>query len=251
MTELCNNIYKAGGKVMKKATKVTKNAKAKKTAECPVNCCSLGHKIWGAVALAGLFACGLILGLTYRPTDDMRQSLDVEQCDAIANEIVSITQRGATAEDAQTLDELNAAYSDGCAGRLVIIERAVKPAVTNHPEIISTCARIEQLLKYRLNPEDSTYYLDHLANADTYSTLADKGCAENTDMYKTLALRELEIATALQPEESFRQGDAEIVIDTFKKLDMQREAQAFLNKIEKLIDPATDFILQMEQIINE
>ena len=45
--------------------------------------------------------------------------------------------------------------------------------------------------------------------------------------------------------------DAEIVIDTFKKLDMQQEAREFLGKVEKLIDPATDFILQMEQIINE
>ena len=45
--------------------------------------------------------------------------------------------------------------------------------------------------------------------------------------------------------------DTVIVIDTYKKLNMQREAKEFLNKIEKLIDPATDFILQMEQVINE
>ena len=61
----------------------------------------------------------------------------------------------------------------------------------------------------------------------------------------------MEIAEALQPTENMGISDAEIVIDTFKKLDMQREAQEFLNKIERLIDPATDFILQMEQIINE
>ena len=70
-------------------------------------------------------------------------------------------------------------------------------------------------------------------------------------MYKTLALRELEIAEALRPTEEMGTSDAEIVIDTFKKLDMQREAQEFLDKVERLIDPATDFILQMEQIINE
>ena len=48
-----------------------------------------------------------------------------------------------------------------------------------------------------------------------------------------------------------RQRDAEIVIDTCKKLDMQQEAREFLNKVEQLVNPATEFILQMEQIINE
>lgn len=237
---------------MKKSVKNTKKVAPKKPVECPVECrCSAGHKIWGAVALAGLFACGLILGLAYRPSDNVRNSLDATQCDAIANEIVTITTRGATPEEAQTLRELNEAYTNGCAGRLVIIERAAPVAVENHPEIVSTCTRIEQLLERRLQPEDSVDYLAHLHNADTYSTLADRGCAENADMYKTLALRELEIAEALRPTEEMRTSDAEIVIDTFKKLDMQREAQAFLDKVERLIDPATDFILQMEQIINE
>lgn len=237
---------------MKKSVKNTKKVAPKKPVECPVECrCSTGHKIWGAVALAGLFACGLILGLAYRPSDNVRNSLDATQCDAIANEIVTITTRGATPEEAQTLRELNEAYTNGCAGRLVIIERAAPVAVENHPEIVSTCTRIEQLLERRLQPEDSVDYLAHLHNADTYSTLADRGCAENADMYKTLALRELEIAEALRPTEEMGTSDAEIIIDTFKKLDMQREAQAFLDKVERLIDPATDFILQMEQIINE
>lgn len=236
---------------MKKAVKKTKVAQKSVNTNGVTNCCSRSHRIWGAVALAGLFACGLILGLSYSgPKTTENIALDVEQCDSIANEIISITQRGASAEDVETLKELNTAYTNGCAGRLVIIERESIAPVAPKPEIMSTCARIEQLLKQRLHPEDSTEYFAHLSNADTYSTLADKGCADNADMYKTLALRELEIATALQPTENMGMNDAEIVIDTFKKLDMQREAQEFLNKIEQLIDPATDFILKMEQVIN-
>lgn len=231
--------------------KTKKTTAKKQPAPCPINCCSTSHKVWGAVALAGLFVCGLMLGLTYRGEPAARDVLSIEQCDAIANEIVTVTTRGANAQDAKHLQELNDAYSNGCAGRLVIIERVAPVVVENHPEIVSTCTRIEQLLERRLQPEDSTDYLAHLHNADTYSTLADRGCMENADMYKTLALRELEIAEALQPTENMGISDAEIVIDTFKKLDMQREAQEFLNKIERLIDPATDFILQMEQIINE
>lgn len=226
-----------------------KNAKQEKA--CSVNCCSLGHKIWGAVALAGLFACGLMIGLGYNGNKNDAEKLTAQECDAIANEIVNITSSGATRDNVDVLNNLNTAYSNGCAGRLVIVERESIAPVAPKPEIMSTCARIEQLLKQRLFPEDSTEYFAHLRNADTYSTLADKGCADNADMYKTLALRELEIATALQPTENMGTNDAEIVIDTFKKLDMQREAQEFLNKIEQLIDPATDFILKMEQVINE
>ena len=159
--------------------------------------------------------------------------------------------QNATDSATDMLNELNAAYSNGCAGRLVIIEKESAAPAPRRPEIMSTCERIEQLLKRRLNSEDSTNYIDHLANADTFSSMADRGCAENADMYKAMALRELEIATALQPTENMRQRDAAIVIDTFKKLDMQQEAREFLDKIEQLIDPATDFILQMEQIINE
>ena len=216
--------------------KTKKTTAKKQPAPCPINCCSTSHKVWGAIALAGLFVCGLMLGLTYRGEPVARDVLSIEQCDAIANEIVSITQRGANAEDAKILNELNTAYTSGCAGRLVIIERDVPAPVASvdtpasRPEIMSTCMRIEKLLVQRLYSEDSP---------------------ENADMYKALALRELEIASALQPEEDMGEGDAEIVIDTFKKLDMQQEAREFLDKIERLVDPATDFILQMEQIINE
>ena len=228
---------------MKKAAPKSKQ----KTAQV-CDCYSTGHKIRGAVALAGLFSCGLILGLTYRPEPVQEVRLDAQQCDAIANEIIKITTDGATTENVDVLNELNAAYSDGCAGRLVIIDRVASQNLM--PEIISTCSRIEQLLTSRLHPESDTDYLAHLSNADTYSTLAERGCAENADMYKTMALRELEIATALKPEENMNESDTEIVIDTFKKLDMQREAQQFLDKIQQLTNPAIDFILQMEQVIN-
>lgn len=242
------------GEIMKKNTnkKTSKKlAPVKQTQTCPIDCCSTGHKIWSAVALAGLFACGLILGLSYGDGGMPRQTLDNEQCDAIANEIVNMTSSGVTVENIDTLNELKDSYLNGCAGRLVIIEKSAVVSESENPEIMSTCSRIEYLLKKRLHSEDSANYIDHLANADTYSSMADRGCQENSDLYKTLALRELEIATALQPTDNMRQRDAAIVIDTFKKLDMEREAQEFLDKVEKLIDPATDFILKMEQIINE
>lgn len=235
-------------KTAKKQVKETKLTKA--TNVCT---CSRRHKIWAAIALAGLFACGLFVGLSYNSgNENKRLALGVEECDAIAQEIINITKTGATNETVGTLRELNEAYSNGCAGRLVIIEKeAVETKNAEHPEIIATCSRIEQLLKTRLYPETESEAWKHLSNADTYSTLAEKGCSENADMYKSLALREIEIATALQPAESMGENSVEVVIDTYKKLDMQKEAQVFLDKIEQLTDPAIDFILKMEKIINE
>lgn len=235
-------------KTAKKQVKETKLTKS--TNVCT---CSRGHKIWAAIALVGLFACGLFVGLSYNGSNEnKRLALGVEECDAIAQEIINITKTGATNETVETLRELNKAYSNGCAGRLVIIEKeTVETKNAEQPEIIATCSRIEQLLKERLNPETSTDFYAHLYNAETYSTLAEKGCSENADMYKSLALREIEIATALRPEETMEENSVEVVIDTYKKLDMQKEAQVFLDKIEKLTDPAIDFILKMEKIINE
>lgn len=216
--------------------------------------CSKRHRILSALALIGLFICGLLVGLTYEydRSNVNNQGLGAEECDAIAQEIISITTEGATAENVDVLRELNDAYSNGCAGRLVIIEKTnTVQAQEKQPEIIATCSRIEQLLKQRLYPETEKEAWKHLSNAYNYSTMAEKGCSENVDMYKSLALREIEIATALQPEENMGEKSVETVIDTYKKLDMKREAQDFLNKMEKLTDPAIDFILQMENIINE
>lgn len=216
--------------------------------------CSTRHKIWGAVALAGLFSCGLLLGLSYSidGMNNRKLLLGAEECDAIAQEIVNITTAGANEGNIDALRDLNEAYSSGCAGRLVIIEKSTPVQVSEQqPKIMATCSRIEQLLKERLFSEDSVEAWKHASNAYTYSTLAEKGCAENADMYKTLALREIEITTALQPEENLGTREVETVIDAYKKLDMQREAQAFLDKVEKLSEPAIDFILKMEKIINE
>ena len=225
----------------------------KKTLDTNVCTCSKGHKFLAAVALIGLFACGLFLGLSYNQNDYIKNyGLGAEECDAIAQEIVTITTAGATSENIDALRELYEAYSSGCAGRLVMVEKnAPLQSSEQHQEFIATCSRIELLLKERLYPETELEAWRHLQNAYTYSTLAEKGCVENSDMYKSLAIREIEIATALAPEETMNEPEVEVVIDTYKKLDMQHEAQVFLDKVEKLTEPAIDFILKMEKIINE
>lgn len=222
-----------------KKTKAVKNAKL----QCE---CKSSHKVSGAFALLGLFLCGLILGWTLN-NPKVYSYFNDNQCEEIAAEAIQIFNINDKSEDdLQRLDELNNLYSKGCPGKLLVIEKTVS---VTQPEIGSTCQRIEDLVSKRLYPSDSTESQYHFYNADTYSTLAEFGCPENAERYKALALQELDIASALVVDWGTEQ--AEIVIDTYKKLDMQKEAQAFLNKLERLTEPAIDFILKMERVINE
>lgn len=212
----------------------------------PVVCdCGTKHKVMGIVALVGLFACGLFLGLGVRNDVSSAQEhfLSKEQCDKIETQIVEIVNSESEA-DLQKLDGLRKSYSAGCPGRLLVIEKQ-----TVVQDDTKTCTKIENLLSTRLLPDDSISSWDHFYNADTYGTMAEFGCPENVEMFKQKAVAELEIASALIEEWGTQQ--AEIVIDTYKKLDMQNEAKEFLNKLEKLTDPAIDFILKMEKVINE
>ncbi len=91
----------------------------------------------------------------------------------------------------------------------------------------------------------------YLHNAELYASLVQKGCPENRGKYKELALQQIDIATALKAEKEMENDEVESVIDTYKKLQMQEQAQQILDKVQKLTNPAIDFILQMEKIINE
>lgn len=197
--------------------KMKKNQNTKQTNRVATNSAgvSTAHKVWGIIALAGLFACGLCLGWALRPC--------------------------ATC----TMDDL----SQG--GFVEVIQMPAQTPEQESGTIQPTCQVIENILIRELRSEESSYYIDHLSNAHVYSKISDHGCAEKADMYKALALREINIATALQEEEDMSREATEIVIDTYKKLDMQREAQAFLNKIQQLTDPAIEFILKMDKVINE
>ncbi|MBD5389342.1 hypothetical protein HDR63_03765 [bacterium] len=162
-----------------------------------VACCSRRQKIWGIVALVGLFGCGFMIGYAMRPgTTPMPQD----------------------------------------AG-----DAAIKPA----------CQVVEEVLLEQIFPEDHGYG-NNFYNADIYSRLVENGCPENAEKFKAMALRQIEIGTGLLN----RDDDVVLVnvpnaIDAYKKMDMQREAQKFLDKVQKLTNPAIEFIMQMQAIINE
>lgn len=92
----------------------------------------------------------------------------------------------------------------------------------------------------------------HLENAEIYSKMAEDGCTENRQKYAQKALDELKIAEGVRIDDSnVNRSEIRATINTYKKLQMQNEAKKYLNKVEKMIDPGIDFIMELQRVIEE
>ena len=115
----------------------------------------------------------------------------------------------------------------------------------------ATCGKIEVLLTEGLMPLNSVSSGEHIDNAKIYANLSERGCPENSEKYKMLAKQELEIARALNDDNLNYQDESVEIVETYKRLQMQAEAERMIEKAKKLTNPAIDFIIQLEKIIEE
>jgi len=117
------------------------------------------------------------------------------------------------------------------------------------------CREIESALSRRIisNCEGHQYVSEcHLNNAEVFSKLAEDGCEENMELYRKNALDELQIAEGVRINASdVNPREIRSTINTYKKLQMRGEARRYLNKVEKLVDPGIDFMLELQRIIEE
>ncbi len=60
----------------------------------------------------------------------------------------------------------------------------------------------------------------------------------------------MEIARALR-DDYFNRNETLEVVETYKRLEMKQAAADVLDKVQKLTDPAIDFIIQVQKIIEE
>ena len=111
------------------------------------------------------------------------------------------------------------------------------------------CIEVERLLLRRM-PAESDDVDDRIDRAKLYVSLAERGCIDNSDAYAELARQELEIARAID-DDNFDHDETIDVIETYKRLHMQEAAEEIFDKARKLTDPAIEFIIQVEKIINE
>lgn len=121
---------------------------------------------------------------------------------------------------------------------------------------VTTCGKIESELLPRLSCKDTRFRScnesEHVNDAKIYANLSERGCPENSEKYKALAKQELEIARALSDDnvENY-QTEAVEIVETYKRLQMQAEAERMIEKAKKIANPAIDFIIQLEKIIEE
>lgn len=249
-----------------------------------VACCTRRQKVWGIIALAGLFACGWLVGAsidraTHTPIPDaqatetqpepMQDPVNIvsnsasqnvtRPCEIVENSLESRMRNGWVSED-QKIEIYYLLAEEGCPENSAEY-RAQIEGLTRARELIehidsyvapgaaTTCAKIED----ELLPSIFTGGYDtnsHINNAKIYANLSERGCPENKDKYVALAKQELELARALE-DDNLSEPEAIAVVDTYKRLRMQAAAEEVITKVKKLTDPTIEFIIQLEKIINE
>lgn len=235
-------------------------------------CCSRRQKIWGVIALVGLFACGWMVGASVNKwradmntsdTGDAEVSQPVaapaapRECEVIEDYIKHELDVTTDDEEYTSLYRLLLDYAcpenrDGYLAQAQMrrrVEEAKYYARQNQQKQL--CTRIEEeLLSKLLKEGQATPEYLHENNAIIYANIADRGCPQNKDKYTELARQELELMRAITNDE-LSENEALTAARTYKRLQMQAAAEDVLDKVKKLTNPAIDFIMEMERIINE
>ncbi|MBQ6736643.1 MAG: hypothetical protein IJQ90_04130 [Alphaproteobacteria bacterium] len=231
------------------------------------------QRILAWVALIGIFICGMMAGAFIWQsktgyTADSGVQMEVDACQM--REKALLANIGQNIDDswpdAANYHRRNADIYDrlvkwGCqenAGKYQEMRDAEfqvwdalneirKESVDNNP-----CDVIERTLLSNViyNCGDSPDC--HLQNAEIYSKIVEDGCKENQQRYAQKALDELQIAEGVRIDDSnVQKGEIRATINTYKKLQMQNEAKKYLNKVEKLVNPGIDFIMELQRVIEE
>lgn len=229
-------------------------------------------KVSIALGFVALFICGMAVGLSVNRGTLMKRGPVTEiECAELEKNIMFM-------EDAREQRRLSAFYNRHCwkKDKRRGVEKSsegARPADTQLqskdmpkkvPEIRivkaqkpteKTCAVIEDKLLKQIDlhygENDSVEAGYYLARAQIYVNLSNRGCPENSEAYEQLALQDIEVARALKDDRFYNEYEVEAVVDTYKRLEMKGEAERAFNTIKKMTDPAIDFILQVEKIINE
>ena len=146
-------------------------------------------------------------------------------------------------------------FSEMAANERIYMDALAGVEKKNNESVERPCREIESALSRRIiSGCDTNQYVSecHLNNAEVYSKLAEDGCQENIERYRKNALDELQIADGVRINASdVNEREVRSTINTYKKLQMQNEARRYLNKVEKMLDPGIDFIMELQRVIEE
>ncbi len=235
---------------------------------------SRAQRVWSWVVLIGIFVCGIMAGAFIwesktRYTADSAVQTDLSACEMREKALKENLATGIndSSSSARELHEYNAHIyylltQAGCKehveqyGKMHEAEKSLVNTLKKlyddrSREDIPSCAVIEQTLLKRVRP-DCYDSVCHLGNAEIYSKMAEDGCLNNKKLYARKALYELQVAEGVRINET-EVSDDEIftTVNTYKKLQMQNEARKYIKKMEKLVNPGVEFIMELQRIIEE
>ena len=214
------------------------------------------NKAYGIIGMICILVFGIGIGFIINGTSRVNNStMSMAQCQQISNQIINAAENN----NPDLLRQLNEIFSENCNNRNFRHAKPnQKPKFMQHNMNKKTqdipCDRIEAIWLQRLesmNFDVSNNAQDYINRAKIYANLADRGCEANADAYKELARKDLEIARALNNDRLDDRREATEMVETYKRLQMQNEAAKMLEKAKKLTNPAIDFIIQLEKIIEE
>ena len=233
---------------------------------------STSQRIWGALALAGLFVCGLMVGWGLNqghankvsqpkiatnpaPVAEPQQKETCAIIEDLLLERLYPVDSQEVRDHEYNIDVYEKMVMNGCSENqqkyhnAAVREREIVAALQASNNSQQTCKQIESLL-LRQMPSANGDSWSRIDRAKIYANLSERGCAENSAKYVEMAKQELEIARALEDDEFDNQETIEVV-ETYKRLNMQAAAEEIFETAKKLTNPAIDFILEVEKIINE
>lgn len=144
------------------------------------------------------------------------------------------------------IDNKSAILDVACDGYVFEAERYGEFSSDARP-----CEKIEEKLYNEMPGDGIGLNTDgRIERAKIYAIMAERGCPENVQKYTDLARKELEIARGIS-DDKLNEREALEAVETYKRLKMQADAEEIFNKVKKLTNPAIDFIMQVEKIINE
>lgn len=232
------------------------------------------QRFFGIMAFVALFVCGIMVGVslgyktgakkvdgTIQVTNNHEQNKSEkpkETCQIIEDLLIERLYPEDSSEVWEHEENI-AVYEklvmNGCSEnqmkyhKLGQREREIVAALQMSGTVKGTCEQIESLLLQQMPPEQGNAG-KRIVRAKLYANLSERGCPQNSEKYVALAQQELEIARALVDDE-FSERDTIEVVETYKRLEMQAAAQEIFDTVKKLTNPAIDFVLQVEKIINE
>lgn len=234
--------------------------------------CTPRQRVWGILAFFGLFVCGVMIG--FGLNDHVAKKTVKEEVVVVAPQPVCVTTENilkeqlAPAESDLYADHMQNVFvyeklwKFGCPEnaskhRNAMIDEEQIAKALKEPEIETLDAEdaaCEQVEAYWMGMLPSVYEYtraeERIDRAKIYSILAERGCSENSSGFADMAAKELQIARALK-ETFFDEEETIEVVETYKRLGLQQAATEILETAKKLTNPAIDFILEVEKIINE